>query len=70
MASQPTARGAENPQPKYARAAAAARHFQIGRSTLWQWCAKRAGFPQPLRAGPRVSLFDLNAIDAFLKGQH
>ena len=54
-------------RPNYARAKAACAHFQIARSTLWQWCRTREGFPQPLRAGPKVSLHDLNAIDAFLK---
>ena len=54
-------------KPNYARAKAACAHFQIARSTLWQWIKTRHGFPQPLRAGPKVSLHDLNAIDAFLK---
>ncbi len=70
MTSQSTA-GVAVQQPQYARAAAAARHFQIGRSTLWQWVSTRraSGFPQPLRAGPRVTLFDIRAIEAFLQGQ-
>ena len=54
-------------KPHYARAKVACAHFQIARSTLWQWIKTRHGFPQPLRAGPKVSLHDLNAIDAFLK---
>ena len=54
-------------RPNYARAKAACAHFQIARSTLWAWIRTRDGFPQPLRAGPKVSLHDLNAIDAFLK---
>ena len=54
-------------KPNYARARAACAHFQIARSTLWQWIKTREGFPQPLRAGPKVRLHDLNAIDAFLK---
>lgn len=53
--------------PRYARAKTACAHFQIARSTLWQWIRTREGFPQPLKAGPKVSLHDLNAIDAFLK---
>ncbi len=55
-------------QPRYARARAAALHFQIGKSTLWAWVS-RPGFPQPLKAGPKTTLFDINAIDAFLKAQ-
>lgn len=58
---------ATNQKPQYARAKAACAHFQIARSTLWQWIKTRKGFPQPLKAGPKVSLHDLNAIDAFLK---
>ena len=54
-------------KPHYARAKTACAHFQIARSTLWQWIRTRPGFPQPLKAGPKVSLHDLNAIDAFLK---
>lgn len=55
--------------PRYARARAAASYFQIGKSTLWAWVANRPGFPQPVKAGPKTTLFDLNAIDAFLKAQ-
>ena len=54
-------------KPNYARAKTACAHFQIARSTLWQWIKTRKGFPQPLKAGPKVSLHDLNAIDAYLK---
>ena len=56
-------------KPHYARAKVACEHFQIARSTLWQWAKNRAGFPQPLKAGVKVTLFDINAIDAFLKSQ-
>jgi predicted DNA-binding transcriptional regulator AlpA len=56
-------------QPRYARAKAACAHFQIARSTLWQWTKNRQGFPKPLKAGEKVTLFDINAIDAFLKAQ-
>lgn len=57
--------------PRYARARTVCAHFQIARSTLWNWAKTRQheGFPQPLRAGPKVTLFDINAIDAFLKAQ-
>ncbi|NML85607.1 MAG: AlpA family phage regulatory protein [Polaromonas sp.] len=41
----------------------------MARSTLWQWTKSRHGFPQPLKAGEKVTLFDINAIDAFLKAQ-
>lgn len=66
MASKTTVPGTDK-KPNYARAKAACAHFQIARSTLWQWIKTRHGFPQPLMAGPKVSLHDLNAIEAFLK---
>jgi predicted DNA-binding transcriptional regulator AlpA len=56
-------------KPHYARAKLACAHFQIARSTLWQWCKHREGFPKPLKAGAKVTLFDINAIDAYLKAQ-
>lgn len=56
-------------KPHYARAKVACAHFQIARSTLWQWVKTRQGFPKPLKAGEKVTLFDINAIDAFLKAQ-
>jgi predicted DNA-binding transcriptional regulator AlpA len=68
MAQNATGRGTDQ-KPQYARAKVACAHFQIARSTLWQWCKNRQGFPQPLKAGEKVTLFDINAIDAFLKAQ-
>lgn len=56
-------------KPQYARAKKAAAHFQISVSSLWAWTKNRAGFPQPLKAGERVTLFDLGAIDAYLKSE-
>lgn len=53
--------------PRYARAKPASKYFQIGVSTLWQWSKTRDGFPKPFKAGARVTLFDLNAIEAYLK---
>lgn len=53
--------------PQYARARTASKHFNISESTLWLWAKTRPGFPQPLKAGPRTTLFEINAIDAFLK---
>ena len=68
MAARSTVPGSDQ-KPHYARAKAACAHFQIARSTLWQWCKHREGFPKPLKAGAKVTLFDINAIDAYLKAQ-
>jgi predicted DNA-binding transcriptional regulator AlpA len=57
-------------QPKnYARAKKAAAHFQISVSSLWSWAKTRDNFPKPLRAGRRTTLFDIGAIDAYLKSE-
>ena len=56
-------------QPLYARPKEACRHLQISRSTLWHWCKTRPDFPKPIKAGQRVTLFNLNAIDAWLQSQ-
>lgn len=52
-----------------ARAKRTAARYSIGISTLWHWTKNRPGFPQPLKAGERVTLFDLSAIDAYLKNE-
>lgn len=54
---------------QYARAKDAAAYFKIARSTLWLWAKTLEGFPRPIKAGQRVTLFDLNAIDAFIKSR-
>lgn len=71
--SQPGAVHATDQKPQYVRATAAAQHLCIGKSTLWQWCGSgpgsRPGFPKPIKAGPKVSLFNITAIEAYLKAQ-
>lgn len=52
--------------PRYRRAKEIAQHLCISQSTLWHWAKYRPGFPQPIKAGARVTLFDLDAIEAFL----
>ena len=55
--------------PVYGRAKDVRAHFKISRSTLWRWIKEREGFPQPIHAGVRVTLFDLTAIAAYLIDQ-
>lgn len=57
------------PRPHYVRAKEAAQYLGISISTLWHWAKTRAGFPRPIKAGERVTLFDLVAIDAWLQEQ-
>jgi predicted DNA-binding transcriptional regulator AlpA len=58
-------------QPNYVRAKQAAQHLSISRSTLWQWVRERKGegFPQPIRLGQKVTLHDLNKLEAFVAAQ-
>ena len=55
--------------PRFARAKAVCSHFQIARSTLWLWAKTRPGFPKPLKAGEKVTLFDIHAIEDYLKAE-
>jgi predicted DNA-binding transcriptional regulator AlpA len=55
--------------PRFARAKAVCCHFQIARSTLWLWAKTRPGFPKPLKAGEKVTLFDIHAIEDYLKAE-
>jgi predicted DNA-binding transcriptional regulator AlpA len=47
----------------------AAAYFKIGLSTLWEW-RKRPGFPEPVKAGPRVTLFNIDEIERFIAEFH
>jgi predicted DNA-binding transcriptional regulator AlpA len=57
----------QTPEQRFARAKGACQHFQIARSTLWLWVKTRPGFPKPLKASEKVTLFDLRAIENFLR---
>ena len=57
----------QHPEQRFARAKGACQYFQIARSTLWLWVKTRPGFPKPLKASEKVTLFDLLAIEEFLK---
>lgn len=56
-------------QPRYERPRQVCQHLKISPSTLWHWCKTKDGFPRPIKAGLRVTLFDLNAIDTWLQSQ-
>lgn len=47
----------------------AAQHFCIGVSTYWLWLKTRPGFPQPIKAGPGVTLVDIDAVEQYLRAQ-
>ena len=54
-------------QARLERPRQTAHYLKISLSTLWHWAKTREDFPRPVKAGPRVTLFDLNAIDAWLQ---
>lgn len=56
-------------QPRYERAKEAAQFLKISQSTLWEWAKSRDDFPRPIKAGARVTLFDLTAIQSWLTSQ-
>lgn len=56
------------PVQKYMRAAGVCKTYQIAKSTLWNWVATREDFPRPIKAGPRVTLFDVQALERFIAG--
>lgn len=47
----------------------AAKHFCIGVSTYWLWVKSRPNFPQPIKAGPGVTLVDVLATENYLRAQ-
>jgi predicted DNA-binding transcriptional regulator AlpA len=52
--------------PAYARPAEAARYFSVNKSTLWRW-SKREDFPKPSRIGRKITLFEIAAVERWLK---
>ncbi len=44
-------------------------HLKIAKSTLYLWLATREGFPKPIRAGARVTLFDVQQVEQFIRAQ-
>lgn len=58
-----------NPTPQWERAQEVCEQIKISKSTLWHWAKTVDGFPKPVKAGPRVTLFDLAAINQWLERQ-
>lgn len=53
----------------YSRPAQSAVHLQIGVSTLWKWVKEKPDFPQPIKLSPRVTVFRIADLDAFIARQ-
>ena len=52
-----------------ARPASTAKYLGISTASLWRWHATRLDFPRARKIGPRVTVWDLNAIDTWLAEQ-
>lgn len=59
----------EKQTPHYVRAKEVSAHFKVGDATFWRWVKERKGFPQPFKVSERVALFDLSAIENYLRSQ-
>ena len=62
----PVEKSTPAPVPQYERPRIAAQEIRISLSTLWHWAKTRPDFPKPIKAGERVTLFDVTAIRAWL----
>ena len=54
---------------KYARAKTIAKMLDIGLSTLWQM-VKENRLPKPVKLSPRVTLWDVDEVLAFVDSQN
>jgi predicted DNA-binding transcriptional regulator AlpA len=54
---------------RYGRPRETASRYRCGISTLYFWVKTRDGFPRPQKLGPRTTVFDWDAIDAYLASQ-
>jgi predicted DNA-binding transcriptional regulator AlpA len=59
----------DKPVPNYVRAKEVSAYFKIGDATFWRWVKEREGFPQAFKVSARVALFDLTAIENYLRDQ-
>lgn len=56
----------QNTPRRLTRPKATSVYIGIGLSTLWHYAKTLNSFPQPIKIGPRTTVFDLNQIDAYL----
>ena len=59
----------EKIQKKYARAKTIAKMLDIGLSTLWTM-VKENRLPKPVKLSPRVTLWDVDEVLAFVSSQN
>lgn len=55
--------------PAYMRVKAMAPHVGMGVSTLWKLAKYNPDFPKPIKAGSKVTLFNVAAVESFIERQ-
>lgn len=53
----------------YMRVKEAAKYFAVSTDIMWKWAREREGFPKPIKMGERVTLFDVTAIEEWMRGE-
>ena len=64
-----TAPNAGQQPARYARAKEVADYLRVNVSTVWAWCKQYQEFPKPIKAGSKITLFDLNQIDTWVQSR-
>jgi predicted DNA-binding transcriptional regulator AlpA len=59
----------ETAASRFGRIKDTCRRYGISNATYWRWVKSLPGFPQPLKAGPRVRLADWTAMDAYFSAK-
>lgn len=54
---------------QYKRPKPSASYLGIGLSTLWRWAKEKKDFPKPISLSPRVTVFRVADLDAFIVRQ-
>jgi len=52
---------------QYKRTAEVCKIFSISKTTLYRYAKEKKGFPQPIKTSPKVTLWDIHAIDKYFK---
>ncbi|WP_083582162.1 helix-turn-helix transcriptional regulator [Halomonas aestuarii] len=60
---------ARRQERRQARPRQVAKYLEVSIATVWRWAAERPDFPRSRKIGPRVTVWDLNEIDAWVDAQ-
>lgn len=60
---------ARRQERRKARPRVLAEYLEVSIATIWRWASERPDFPRPQKIGPRVTVWDLDEIDAWVAAQ-